>query len=41
MKKLIIQPQFDIQMANILEFGIELFGAKATIIFAKAVQVGY
>ena len=33
MKKVIIQPQFDIQMANILEFGIEQFGAKVTYDF--------
>jgi len=28
-RKLIIKPQFDIQLAEILEFGIEQFGAKA------------
>jgi len=33
MKKVIIQPQFDIQMANILEFGIEQFGAKVAYDF--------
>jgi len=33
MKKVIIQPQFDIQLANILEFGIERFGAKVAYDF--------
>jgi len=33
MKKLKIQSQFDIQMAKILEFGIEQFGAKAAYDF--------
>ena len=37
MKKLIIQPQFDIQMANILEFGIKQFGAKVAYDFYKNV----
>jgi len=33
MKKVIIQPQFYIQMANILQFGIEQFGAKVAYDF--------
>ena len=38
MKKLIIQSQFDIQMANILEYGIEQFGAKVVYDFYKNVM---
>ena len=38
MKKVIIQPQFNIQMANILEFGIEQFGARVTYNFYKNVM---
>jgi len=37
-KKMIIQPQFDIQMADILKFGIERFGAKVTYDFYKKVM---
>jgi hypothetical protein len=37
-KKLIIQPQFDIQMANVLEFGIEQFGMKVAYDFYKNVM---
>ena len=37
-KKVVIQPQFDIQMANILEFGIEQFGAKVAYDFYKNVM---
>ena len=32
-KKIIIQPQFDIQMADILEYGIEQFGARVAYNF--------
>ena len=32
-KKMIIQPQFDIQMADILKFSIEQFGAKVAYDF--------
>jgi hypothetical protein len=31
-KELIIQPEFYTQMANILEFGIDLFGAKVDLL---------
>jgi len=37
-KKMIIQPQFDIQMADILEFGIEQFGIKVAYNFYKNVM---
>ena len=37
-KKVVVQPQFDIQMANILEFGIDQFGAKAAYDFYKNVM---
>ena len=37
-KKVVVQPQFDIQMANILEFGIEQFGAKVAYDFYKNVM---
>ena len=37
-KKVVIQSQFDIQMANILEFGIEQFGAKVAYDFYKNVM---
>ena len=37
-KKVVVQPQFNIQMANILEFGIEQFGAKIVYDFYKNVM---
>jgi len=37
-RKVIIQPQFDIQMADILEFGIEQFGARVAYDFYKNVM---
>ena len=37
-KKVVIQPQFDIQMANVLEFGIKQFGARIAYDFYKKVM---
>jgi len=37
-RKVVIQPQFDTQMAEILEFGIEQFGARVAYDFYKNVM---